>query len=423
MKPRNIVSTEVQEMKATILECTFGGLALNEENELVDKALFPKKAQLAANTLAGIESGKMPDDVVSLIKRLQKDGYEILIFENANLAKETQAKLSVSVEVLKPSPAGELLRSRIEHFAIETEFVKDGAELSVWTHNITMELAKLRVRGAIEKRDLVVGQAIQTLDDLDRTINSLMSRIREWYGVHFPELDRLIEKHETYVRLIVSLGERDNFTAERLKDEGIPEAKSEGIAKTAEKSMGADVSETDLKEIQALCKAILTLYDSRKSLENYLDNTMEEVAPNTKAIVGSLLGARLIAISGGLSNLARKPASTIQVLGAEKALFRSLKTGTRPPKHGMIFQHTLLHDAKRWQRGKIARALAGKLAIAARVDAFGQRNIGNQLKAGLDKRIDEIYEKYAEPPPIQDTKPTSERDKREKNRRKHRRER
>jgi nucleolar protein 56 len=423
MKPRNIVSTEVQEMKATILECTFGVLAFNEENELVDKALFPKKAQLAANTLAGIESGKMPDDVVSLIKRLQKDGYEILIFENANLAKETQAKLSVNVEVLKTSSAGELLRSRIEHFAIETEFVKDGAELSVWTHNITMELAKLRVRGAIEKRDLVVGQAIQTLDDLDRTINSLMSRIREWYGVHFPELDRLIEKHETYVRLIVSLGERDNFTAERLKDEGIPEAKSEGIAKTAEKSMGADVSETDLKEIQALCKAILTLYDSRKSLENYLDNTMEEVAPNTKAIVGSLLGARLIAISGGLSNLARKPASTIQVLGAEKALFRSLKTGTRPPKHGMIFQHTLLHDAKRWQRGKIARALAGKLAIAARVDAFGQRNIGNQLKADLDKRIDEIYEKYAEPPTIQDTKPTSERDKREKNRRKHRRER
>lgn len=410
-------------MKATILECTFGVLAFNEENELVDKALFPKKAQLAANTLAGIESGKMPDDVVSLIKRLQKDGYEILIFENANLAKETQAKLSVNVEVLKPSPAGELLRSRIEHFAIETEFVKDGAELSVWTHNITMELAKLRVRGAIEKRDLVVGQAIQTLDDLDRTINSLMSRIREWYGVHFPELDRLIEKHETYVRLIVSLGERDNFTAERLKDEGIPDAKSEGIAKTAEKSMGADVSETDLEEIQALCKAILTLYDSRKSLENYLDNTMEEVAPNTKAIVGSLLGARLIAISGGLSNLARKPASTIQVLGAEKALFRSLKTGTRPPKHGMIFQHTLLHDSKRWQRGKIARALAGKLAIAARVDAFGQRNIGNQLKAGLDKRIDEIYEKYAEPPLIQDTKPTSERDKREKNRRKHRRER
>ncbi len=410
-------------MKTTILECTFGVLAFNEENELVDRALFPKKAQLAAKTLAGIESGKMTDDVISLINRLQKDGYDIFIFENAGLAKETQAKLSVNAEVLKPSPAGEKLRSHIERFAIETGFVKDGAELGVWTHNVTMELAKLRVRGAIEKRDLVVAQAIQTLDDLDRTINSLMSRIREWYGVHFPELDRLIEKHETYVRLIVDLGERNNFTFERLKDEGIPDSKAEGISKTAEKSMGADISETDLKQIQALCKAILTLYDSRQSLENYLDNTMEEVAPNTKTIAGSLLGARLIAISGGISNLAKKPASTIQVLGAEKALFRSLKTGTRPPKHGMIFQHTLLHEAKRWQRGKIARALAGKLAIAARADAFGQRNIGNQLKAGLDKRIDEIHEKYAEPPTMEDMKPTQREDKRDKNRRKHRRER
>jgi len=410
-------------MKVTILECTFGVLAFNKENELVDRALFPKKAQLAAKTLAGIETGKMTDDVISLTNRLQKDGYDIFVFENAGLAKEAQTKLSVNVEVLKTSPAGEQLRSRIERFAIETGFVKDSTEFSVWTHNIAMELAKLRVRGAIEKRDLVVGQAIQTLDDLDRTINSLMSRIREWYGVHFPELDRLIEKHETYVRLIVDLGERNNFTFKKLKDEGIPDSKAEGISKTAEKSMGADISETDLKEIQALCRAILMLYDSRQSLENYLDNAMEEVAPNTKTIVGSLLGARLIAISGGISNLAKKPASTIQVLGAEKALFRSLKTGTRPPKHGMIFQHTLLHEAKRWQRGKIARALAGKLAIAARADAFGQRNIGNQLKASLDKRIDEIHEKYAEPPIIEDTKPTQREDKRDKNRRKHRRER
>jgi nucleolar protein 56 len=149
---------------------------------------------------------------------------------------------------------------------------------------------------------------------------------------------------------------------------------------------------------------------------------MEEVAPNTKALAGSLLGARLIAIAGGLSNLSRKPASTIQILGAEKALFRSLKTGTLPPKHGLIFQHTFLHDAKRWQRGKIARALAGKLAIAVRTDAFGGRDIRAALKADLDKRVAEIQEKYREPPPIQERKPKHE--KRFENRRRmHRRER
>jgi nucleolar protein 56 len=104
-----------------------------------------------------------------------------------------------------------------------------------------------------------------------------------------------------------------------------------------------------------------------------------------------------------------RPASTIQVLGAEKALFRSLKTGARPPKHGLIFQHTLLHDAKRWQRGKIARVIAGKLAIAARVDAFGGHYIGDRLKADVNKRLEEIREKYKEPPPPKEKKPGFER--------------
>jgi nucleolar protein 56 len=119
----------------------------------------------------------------------------------------------------------------------------------------------------------------------------------------------------------------------------------------------------------------------------------------------------MIAIAGGLQNLAMRPASTIQVLGAEKALFRSLKTGARPPKHGLIFQHTLLHDAKRWQRGKIARVIAGKLAIAARADAFGQGHfIGEELKADINKRIDEIREKYKEPPPPKENKPRPQRE-------------
>jgi len=224
-----------------------------------------------------------------------------------------------------------------------------------------------------------------------------MSRIREWYGVHFPELDRLLDKHETYARLVFKLGKKENFTLENLEKMEIPKAKAERIAKTSETSMGADLTETDLSQIQALCKNVIELYKLRESLEAYLDKAMEEVAPNTKALVGSLLGARLIAIAGGLTNLAKRPASTIQVLGAEKALFRSLKTGTRPPKHGIIFQHTYLHEAKKWQRGKIARALAGKIAIAARTDAFGGRYIGEELKADLEKRIEEIHEKYTEP--------------------------
>jgi nucleolar protein 56 len=399
-------------MKATIVECSFGILSFNEENKLIGAVLFPKKPQLVAKALIKIEAGKIVEEVTELIDKLKKSGCEVFVFENPSLAREAETNLHVEVVVSKPSNAGELLRANMERFAIETGFVKNSEEFSLWTHNLAVEMAKLRVKGAVEKRDLIIAQAIQTLDDLDRAINLFMSRVREWYGIHFPELDRLVDKPETYARLVQELGAKENFTAKKLEEAEIPTSKAEQIAKVAQASMGADIAETDLTQIQALCESILSLNQLRQGLERYLDKAMEEVAPNVKALAGSLLGARLIAIAGGLINLAKLPASTIQVLGAEKALFRSLKTGTRPPKHGILFQHAYLHDAKKWHRGKIARALAGKLAIAARIDAFGGRFAGEELKADLERRIEEIREKYVEPPQIVERKP-----KREKRRR------
>jgi nucleolar protein 56 len=410
-------------MKATVVECLIGAMAFNEKNELTEKALFPKRAEAAAQLLAKIEAGKLPKEVADLIDTLRKKGYDTFVFENADLAREVERKLSVKTEISNPSKAGELLRSNIEQFAIKTGFTKDSEQFKLWTHQITMEIAKARVRGAIEKRDLIVAQAIQTVDELDKTTNLLMARAREWYGIHFPELDRLLDKHETYSRLIVKLGTRDNFTPKNLRKEGIPDSKADAIAKVAGKSMGADITDEDLTQIQNLCREVTNLYEQRQNLETYLDSTMEEVAPNTKFLVGSLLGARMIALAGGLTSLAKRPASTVQVLGAEKALFRSLKTGSRPPKHGLIFQHTLLHDAKRWQRGKIARALAGKLAIAARADAFGGRNIGERLKEDLQKRVDEIRQKYDQPPTVRPYQPKHERLRRGKRQGKPRRER
>jgi len=396
-------------MKVMIIQFSFGVLAFDEKNNVVEKSLFPKEPQAAAKAIVRIEAGRTSEELLALVKRLQDAGYSTFSFENPGLAEEIQRKLNVKVVVSKPSEAGDVLRSRTDKLAVKTGFVKNAKELGLWMHNVSMEVAKLRVKGAVEKRDLIVAQAIQTLDDLDRSINLFVGRLREWYGIHFPELDRLIEKHETYARLVLNLGHRENFKLEALEKEGIPEAKAEATAKVAETSMGADVAETDLAQIQALSKNVLDLYELRKGMESFLDETMGEVAPNTKTLVGSLLGARLIAVAGSLQNLAVRPASTIQVLGAEKALFRSLKTGARPPKHGLIFQHTLLHDAKKWQRGKIARALAGKLAIAVRADAFGGRDLGDALKADLEKRLKEIREKYKEPPPLQEKKPMFER--------------
>ena len=394
-------------MKAFLIQFPFGIAAFDDKNSLIEKVLFPKKPLAAARSLLKAEAGKMSDEIFSLISILKKSSYDIFVFEKANLAEEIQRKMNVTVEVAKPTEA-DILRSRMNEVAVQSGFVNDDKELSLWNRNVSMELAKLRIKGASEKRDLIIAQGIQTLDDLDRTVNLFMGRLREWYGVYFPELDRLVEKHETYSRLVMNLGDRESYSIENLEKENIPKERAQLVVKAAEVSMGADIAERDLQQIQELARNVLSFYELRKNMDNYVDRTMEEMAPNVRAVAGALLGARLIAISGSLQILAMRPASTIQVLGAEKALFRSLKTGARPPKHGLIFQHTLLHDAKRWQRGKIARVIAGKLAIAARADAFGGHYIGDKLKADINKRLEEIREKYKEPPPPKEAKPRSE---------------
>ncbi len=386
-------------MKATIVESVMGVFGFGEDNELVEKVFFPKDPLETAERLRKMEEGKVIEEISSLVDKLRAKGYTHFVFENQEMARSAREKLNIEVTAEASSEAGKLLRENLEKFAVELEFVEKPEQLRVRVHTVSIELAKMKVKKTIERRDLLVAQAVQTVDDLDKSLNLFMNRLREWFGLHYPELDRILDKHETYARLVVNLGTRENFTAENLEDEGLPKAKSEAIAKVAVASMGADLGDEDLAQIQAMCRNVLELYSVRQSLENYVDSVMEEVAPNTRTIGGSLLGARLVALAGGLMNLAKLPASTIQVLGAEKALFRSLKTKARPPKHGIIFQHPLIHDGKRWQRGKIARALAGKLAIAARVDAFRGKYAGDELKADLDKRVSEIQERYEKPPP------------------------
>jgi len=163
-----------------------------------------------------------------------------------------------------------------------------------------------------------------------------------------------------------------------------------------EKSRGGDISEENLAIVQILAKNILELFDMRKGLEMQIDEQMKQVAPNISAVLGTTVGARILAKAGSLNRLSTMPASTIQILGAEKALFRSLKTGSNPPKHGLLFQHAVVHAAPRWQRGKIARAVASKAAIAARVDVHGG-SVNQTLLDKLNVRVKEIETKYSEP--------------------------
>jgi nucleolar protein 56 len=385
-------------VNATIVESIIGILGFGEDKKIIEHIFFTRDPLETAEKLKKLEDGKLIKEILTLIENLKSKGYTDFVFENKEIVQKAQKKLNIRASFEKSSEAGKIFRENIDKFALELNFSNSKDQLRAYTHNVSIELAKIKIRKTIEKRDLLAAQAMQSIDDLDKSLNLFMNRIREWFGLHYPELDRLLDKHETYARLVVNLGTRNNFTEKKLEEEGLPKNKSHSIAEVAEASMGADISHEDLIQIQDMSSKILSLYELRQSLEAYVDSVMEEIAPNIRAIGGSLLGARLLALSGGLLNLAKLPASTIQVLGAEKALFRALKTKARPPKHGIIFQHPLIHDSKRWQRGKIARALAGKLSIAARVDAFNGEYIGDKLKLELEKRIEEIKERYEKAP-------------------------
>ncbi|RLG81088.1 MAG: C/D box methylation guide ribonucleoprotein complex aNOP56 subunit, partial [Thermoprotei archaeon] len=335
--------------------------------------------------------------VIEVIEELKKNGYDTVVVETVETSKIASAHgLN---PVVDPGHAGAVkLREKIMEYAVDSGFAKDGEEFYRKLHEIMLELTRRKLRREAQKRDLLAVQAIRAIDDIDRTINLYMARLREWYSLHFPELDDLVREHEDYARIVYEIGLRGEYSVEKLVDLGFSREKAERIVEASKKSIGAELSDFDMEYIKTLAGIILELYQLRRTLEKYIEAVMKEVAPNITALVGPKLGARLLSLAGGLENLARLPASTIQVLGAEKALFRALRTGGKPPKHGVIFQYPAIHRSPRWQRGKIARALAAKLAIAAKIDYFTGRFLGDKLATELQKRVEEIKKLYAKPP-------------------------
>lgn len=363
---------------------------------MVAKSLFSQEPREAAEKLRKVQSGDVTYEVEDVVKQLKKKGYKFFTFENEALAARAKSQLRLKVEIESPCDVIDRFRDGLETRAGALGIPK--MDYSQFLRDVSVEVAKVGVAAAVARRDLFAAQTVRAIDDLDKTLNLYAGRIREWYGSHFPELDRLVEKHESYVRLIAAIGSKESFTEENLVKEGIPKDKAKQIAEAAQRSMGAPVRVDDLEWIRNFCSLTSELYKFRDQAGEYVGKVVEEVAPNMSALIGPVLTARLISLASGLENLAKMPSSTVQVLGAEKALFRSLKTGARPPKHGIIFQYTQIHQSPRWQRGKIARALSGKLAIAARVDAFKGAYTGDRLKASLEKKIKDIQERYAKAP-------------------------
>ena len=238
-------------------------------------------------------------------------------------------------------------------------------------YNKNLEWTKYGIKNSVGP-DTLLMQSINSVDELEKTINILVKRLRGWYELHNPEFSISIANHENFVEQILENEKNDLLSELKL---------------SPSESVGADLNQEDLEPIKWLAHQVYGMYQLRKSQLEYLSNLMDGLCPNIKALSGVLIGARLIEHAGSLKRLSQMPASTIQVLGAESALFRHMRTGARPPRHGIIVHHDLIANAPDKMHGRIARALADKISIASKVDYFQGKFIGDTLRKELEKKF------------------------------------
>ncbi|CAI0432352.1 unnamed protein product [Linum tenue] len=256
-------------------------------------------------------------------------------------------------------------------------------DLAPMSLGLSHSLSRYKLKFSADKVDTMIIQAIGLLDDLDKELNTYAMRVKEWYGWHFPELAKIVQDTIVYSKVVKFMGFRENATKLDFSEILTEEVEAE-VKEAANISMGTEVSEHDLANVRQLCDQVLSLSEYRAQLYDYLKSRMNTVAPNLTALVGELVGARLIAHGGSLMNLAKQPGSTVQILGAEKALFRALKTKHATPKYGLIYHASLVGQAAPKMKGKISRSLAAKASLAIRCDALGD---GQDNSMGLENRL------------------------------------
>lgn len=261
---------------------------------------------------------------------------------------------------------------------------------------LSHSLSRYKLKFSADKVDTMVIQAVGLLDELDKEINTYAMRVKEWYGWHFPELQGLVGDNVAYSKLVLQCGFRSKYHDQDLSSILEDETQQASVKEAAEISMGVEIADLDVLNIQSLADQVLSMTEYRAQLFEYLKNRMSAIAPNLSILVGELVGARLISHAGSLMNLAKQPASTVQILGAEKALFRALKTKHDTPKYGLIYHASLIGQAAPKNKGKISRVLAAKASLAIRVDALSDETqeldttIGFEGRAKVEARLRQL---------------------------------
>lgn len=300
----------------------------------------------------------------------------------------SQIKEKLGIKCIHDNSVGELMRGIRSQLETLLTGVAE-SDMRAMKLGLSHSMARFKLKFSPEKVDVMIIQAIALLDELDKELNTYSMRVREWYGWHFPEMAKIVTDNTMFAKTVKKVGFRTNFATTDLSDI-LPEDIEHAVKEAAEVSMGTEISKDDIENISDLCDQVASISIYRTQLFDYLKNRMMAIAPNLTCLVGELVGARLIAHAGSLMSLAKHPASTVQILGAEKALFRALKTKHDTPKYGLIYHASLVGQADPKFKGKISRVLAAKTSLSARMDALGESEgvtVGLELRLKVENRL------------------------------------
>lgn len=372
--------------------------------ELVSFAPFKGAAQALENA-NDISEGLVSDYLKSVLElnlpKPSKKERITLAVSDKNLGPSIK-ELFPYIDCLSNEIAQDFLRGVRVH---GSKLLKDLQEGDIERAQLGLghAFSRAKVKFSVQKNDNHIIQAIALLDQLDKDINTFSMRVKEWYGWHFPELAKLVPDNYTYARLALAIKDKSSLTDESLHEVAALVNDDSGLAQrvidNAKISMGQDISELDMLNVSTFAERVVSISEYRAKLYQYLTDKMHTVAPNLSTLIGEVVGARLISHAGSLTNLSKQAASTVQILGAEKALFRALKTKGNTPKYGLIYHSSFIGKASAKNKGRISRYLANKCSIASRIDNYSDEPstaFGQILKKQVEERLN-FYDTGAAP--------------------------
>jgi len=313
-----------------------GYIALDESGRLVAYRLFDKNPEAVAEKLRG---------------EIDREFLE-----------------GLNAEIRVGGDAQRMIRSRIRRLALDLGFFSDEREFNEFVWRVARVLTAKRMKEFVT-RDTLVIRAVSTLENVNKVLNTFSEQLREWYTLHYPECK-------------LAGAELANAILDYGRREGFPEYRG---------SVGMELNQEDITMLKEFAKTLRELYELKEKLNEYVAKTLRELMPNSSALIEPIVLAKLLAKAGSIEKLAKLPSSTIQLLGAEKALFRHLRSRkSKPPKHGILFECAWVRTAPKKKRGKIARAIAAKLSVASKIDYYSGRDESSRLKQELKEEIERI---------------------------------